>query len=547
MELHFATVWESIANAIPEQDAVLQGSTRLRWGEYDERAARLASVLAATGLRRGSKVALYLYNSFAYAEAHFAALKLGAVPVNVNYRYLADELAYVVENSDAEAVVFHTSLGRQVEQVRRRVPTVRLWLAVDDGGGLPDGTEGYEAVLRAAPPAARIRRYDDDPYLVYTGGTTGRPKAVVYRIGDQVSSFLAQLSSLLRANGLRGAADAAPLARRLADEGRRYVVLPTAPLMHGTGLWAGLVVPHLAGGASVLLRSRSFDAGEVWATAESQSVTALAIVGDAIARPLLRRLQETVCSGEPYELGRLRFLISAGAMFSAEVKTALLDLLPDLVIIDTMGATEGVVGVDVTTRGKRPETARFKLLPTTKVLTEDGREVVPGSGEVGLLAVGGNVPVGYYKDEAKSAVTFREIGGVRYSIPGDWATVRADGTIRLLGRGNQCINTGGEKVFPEEVEEAVKTHPGVDDCLVFGLPDERFGERVVAVVARAPGATVTEDEIIAHTRARLAGYKVPRTVRFGVALPRTASGKADYGAARRWYADDEVPASPVSG
>jgi len=545
VELHLATVWESIADAIPEQDAVIQGSARLSWGEYDDRAARLASAFAAAGLGRGSKVGLFLYNSPAYAEAHFAALKVGGIPVNVNYRYLADELGYVLENSDSEAVVFHSSLAEHVERVRGRVPSVKLWLAVDDGGENPLHADRYEDAVQSSAPAPRIRRSDDDPYMLYTGGTTGRPKAVIYRMGNQVSSFLSQLSALLRTEALRGAADAAPLARRLADDVRRYKVLPTAPLMHGTGLWAGLVVPHLAGGASVLLRGRSFDAREVWATADAQRVTAIAIVGDAIARPMLRQLEEAAAAGEPYDLARLRFLISAGAMFSAEVKSALLDQLRELVIIDTIGATEGVVGVDVTTRGKRPETARFKLLPTTKVLTEDGREVVPGSGEIGLLAVGGNVPVGYYKDEAKSAATFRNIGGIRYSIPGDWATVRADGTIQLLGRGNQCINTGGEKVFPEEVEEAVKTYPTLDDCLVFGLPDERFGERVVAVVAPVPGAVVSEDEVIAHTRRQLAGYKVPRRVLFGDTVPRTASGKADYAAARRWYTDENAAASSV--
>jgi fatty-acyl-CoA synthase len=542
VELHLATLWESIADAIPEQDAVLQGSTRLRWGEYDERAARLASAFMAAGLGRGSKVALYLYNSPAYAEAHFAALKLGGIPINVNYRYLADELGYVLENSDAEAVVFHTSLAEQVERARRRVPSVKVWLAVDDGPDSPVHADRYEDVVHSSAPASRIRRHDDDVYMLYTGGTTGRPKAVIYRMGDQVSSFLGQLSSLLRTDALRGASDAAPLARRLSDEGRRYKVLPTAPLMHGTGLWAGLVVPHLAGGTSVLLRGRSLDAGEVWGTADAQRVTAIAIVGDAIARPLLRRLEQAAADGQPYDLGPLRFLISAGAMFSAEVKSALVDLLPELVIIDTIGATEGVVGVEVTRRDKRPETARFKLLPTTKVLTADGREVAPGSGEIGLLAVGGNVPVGYYKDEAKSAATFRDVNGVRYSIPGDWATVRADGTIKLLGRGNQCINTGGEKVFPEEVEEAVRTHPAVDDCLVFGVPDERFGERVVAVVAPAPKAIVTEDEVIAHTRRQLAGYKAPRRVIFVDAVPRTASGKADYTAARRLYTGDKAAA-----
>jgi fatty-acyl-CoA synthase len=345
----------------------------------------------------------------------------------------------------------------------------------------------------------------------------------MYRIGAQAASFLSQLPSLVRIEPLKEAADAAPAAPRLADEGRRYVAMTTAPLIHGTGIWAGLVVPHLVGGASVLLQGRSFDAGEVWGTAEAQQVVAVAIVGDAIGRPLLRHLQQALSEGRTYDLSRLRFLISAGAMFSAQVKTSLLELVPDLVIIDT--------------RGKQAQTARFKPLRTTKVFAEDGREILPGSDEIGLLAVAGNVPLGYYKDEAKTATTFREIDGVRYAIPGDWAKVQEDGTIILVGRGNQCINTGGEKVFPEEVEEAVKTHPAVDDCLVFGIPDERFGQRVVAVAAAVPGVAVADEDVIAHTRARLAGYKVPRQIVFEASVPRTVTGKADYAAARRLWAE----------
>jgi fatty-acyl-CoA synthase len=244
---------------------------------------------------------------------------------------------------------------------------------------------------------------------------------------------------------------------------------------------------------------------------------------------LLRQLAEP---GAAYDLSALRVLVSSGAMFSAETKTALLEHVPHLLIIDSVGASEGVMGMDITASGTTAETARFQLLPTTKVLTEDGREVAPGSGETGFIAVSATVPVGYYKDPAKSAATFREFGGVRYSIPGDLATVREDGSILLLGRGNNCINTAGEKVFPEEVEEVVKTHPAIDDCLIFGVPDEQYGQRVVGVVALAPGASAAADEVIAHAKGRLAGYKTPRALAFVDTVPRTPSGKADYPAAR---------------
>ena len=272
---------------------------------------------------------------------------------------------------------------------------------------------------------------------------------------------------------------------------------------------------------------------EIWSVTERHGVGTMVIVGDAFARPLLRRLDEDRAAGRSYDLSRFRFVISSGAMFAAETKAALLDHIPHLTIIDTIGASEGLMGMAVTVKGAPAETGRFLPFPTTKVFTDDGREVAPGSGEVGFLAAGGNVPVGYHKDEAKSARTFREFGGVRYSLPGDLATVNADGTITLLGRGNHCINSGGEKVFPEEVEEAVKTHPAVEDCLVFGVDDERFGQRVVAVVSPAEaGDPPTEGDLIAHVRTRLAPYKAPRQVAVVDAVPRTPSGKADYAAAR---------------
>jgi len=296
-------------------------------------------------------------------------------------------------------------------------------------------------------------------------------------------------------------------------------------------MWLGAMIPQTAGAQVVLLTERSFDAHEMWQVAQSERATQLVIVGDAFAKPMLRALEEAKAAGEPYDPTSVRFIISSGVMWTTEVKAALLDW-HGFVLIDAMGSTEGSMGSQVTTRGNIGQTAKFTRNPTTKVFTEDGREVEPGSGEAGMVAAGGNVPFGYYKDPAKSAATFRTIDGVRYSFPGDWATVEADGTLTLLGRGSNCINTAGEKVYPEEVEEAVKEHPDVIDCLVVGVDDEKFGQRVTGVVSVREGSGVDGDALRRFTREKLAGYKVPKQLFMVDHVRRAPNGKADYTWAR---------------
>jgi fatty-acyl-CoA synthase len=302
--------------------------------------------------------------------------------------------------------------------------------------------------------------------------------------------------------------------------------------MHGTGCWLGMMGPQMLGGTAVLLVSRSLDPAELWSAVERERINLVVVVGDAFAKPLLRTLDE---HPGRWELSCLEMMVSSGTMFSLEVKQALLKHIPELAIVDVLGSTEGGMGQSTVRKDASAETARFKLNPTTKVITEDGREVVPGSGEVGLVANGGMVPLGYYKDPEKSARTFREVNGVRYAFPGDMATVEADGRITLLGRGSNCINTGGEKVFPEEVEEALKVHPAVEDSLVFGVPDDRFGQRVVAVAALAPGATDTPATILAETKRHLAHYKIPKELLVVERVPRAPNGKPDYATAKRIF------------
>jgi len=530
LEMHFATLWEAIADEIGDREAVVAGGVRRNWREYENRAARLAALLADAGLGRDSKVGLYLWNSSEYMEAQFAALKLRGVPININYRYLDDELLYLLENSDAEALFFHSSLGERVARVKERAKKVRLWIEVDDGGEKLPGAAGYEQAIAAHDPAPRITRSPGDTYMFYTGGTTGMPKGVMYDMGGMLQAFIAS-SFPIYGLGMPSIDEVPGVAAKAWAEGANLVSIPACPLMHGTGQWIGAMMPHNAGAKVVMLPGRSFDAHEMWRESAREGATQLVVVGDAFARPMLRALEEAKAEGRPHDPGSVKFIVSSGVMWTSEIKQQLLEW-NDFVLIDAMGSTEGSMGVQITARGNIGETAKFAMAPTTKVFTEDGREVQPGSGETGMVAAGGNVPTGYYKDARKSAATFRTIEGVRYSFPGDWARVEADGSLTLLGRGSNCINSAGEKIYPEEVEEAVKQHPDVVDCLVVGLPDEKFGQRVVGVASLRPGGAADSEALREFTRGKLAGYKTPKQLFIVPEVRRAPNGKADYQWAR---------------
>jgi 3-oxocholest-4-en-26-oate---CoA ligase len=536
MEMHMATVWEAVADAVPDATALVHGDTRRTWAEYDRRAAGLAGALTDAGLGPDSKVGLYLYNSNEYLESQHGAFKLRGVPVNVNYRYLDDELSYLLDNADAEALFFHTSLADRVDRVRERLPKLKVLVEVDDDGTHLDGAARYEDLV-AHDPMPRIERREDDVYMLFTGGTTGMPKGVMYAQGGFTSNFV---TLGYAATGFPIPTDAAQIpeiVRSLHESGQAPVSIPACPLMHGTGMWLGSMIPLLAGGTVVTLTSRSLDAGELWRAAVDERATMIVIVGDAFAKPMIRALDAAIESGQPYDLSNVRMIISSGVMWTAEVKEALLDRAEHLMLIDAMGSTEGGMGNQVTMRGLPVQTAKFTAQPETKLFSEDGRRIEPGSGEMGMVAAGGNVPLGYYKDPEKSANTFKVIDGVRYSFPGDWGYIEADGTLTLLGRGSQCINTGGEKVYPEEVEEAVKLHPAIEDCLVVGVPDEKFGERIVAVAALVQGGAANEGELIATAKGKLAAYKAPKQVVIVERVPRAPNGKADYKTAKKLAVD----------
>ena len=530
MEMHFASIWESFADAIGDAPAITQGDITRTWAEYDDRAARLAAAFAAAGLAHDSKIALYLYNSNEYLEAQYGALKVRGVPINVNYRYLDDELRYLLDNADAEAIVFHASLGDRVGRVLDQLPDLKLLIEVDDApsAGVP-GAVRYEQVVAGHDPMGRIARDESDLYMLYTGGTTGMPKGVMYSVGGFTGGLVNAGFPLL---GLQPPEDAAELAAIVVGARDQLPSsIPCAPLMHGTGMWIGAMIPGLMGGHVITLSGRSLDPHEVWRTAEAHGVTGLTIVGDSFAKPLVRALDEGGDGGRRYDTSALRTITSSGVMWTAEVKQQLIDRIEQVMLIDAIGSTEGSMGVKVTMKGLDAETAKFDRAPTAKVFDENDQEVQPGSDTVGMVAAGGSVPLGYYKDEAKTAATFpTDPDGVRWSVPGDFATIDDDGIVTLLGRGSQCINTGGEKVYPEEVEEALKSHPDVYDALVVGLPDERWGERVVAVVQPRGDARPTVEEISHHCRQTIAGYKVPRALTFVDAIQRSPAGKADY----RW-------------
>ena len=527
MDIHFASVWERVADIVPERTALICGDKTTTWGQYDDRAARIAGLLQAHGIGADAKVGIYLHNSNEYVEAQYGVFKIRGCPVNVNYRYKADELVYLLDNADAEALIFQACYAMRIWEIRKQLPKVKLFVQVDDGTeALLDDALDYERAIRGQQPAERIERSRDDVYMLYTGGTTGMPKGVMYSHGMFVTAMMAGVRQM----GLdipTSVEDVPGIITALTENDAVPISLAACPLMHGTGMWLGTMIPLLQGGTVVTIPKLGLDPHGLWSEVERNRVRQVVIVGDAFARPMLKALEEAEKAGRGYDISSVQQITSSGVMWSKEVKQGLL-AHHDMTLVDTMGSTEGGMGASVATRDEPAETAKFKLSAGVRVFADDGTEVVPGSGVTGRIATSGLVPLGYYKDPEKSAATFKEIVGVRYSFPGDYASVEADGSITLLGRGSNCINTAGEKVYPEEVEEAIKRHPDIVDCLVVGLKDERFGQRIVAVASRVSSISLEEEQLIDFARDHLAGYKLPKQVLFVDEVRRAANGKADY-------------------
>jgi 3-oxocholest-4-en-26-oate---CoA ligase len=529
---NYARTWETLAVEVPDREAIVADGRRLTYRELDARATRLAHVLAAHGVAAGDVVAISLANRPEYLEAFFAALKLSAAPANLNYQYVTSELAYIVRDSDAAAIVFHAeavdAMTAAVDEVGGRS---RLLLTVggvrragnlnqasaSDGGGR---VLAYEAALASAPPGPvpRTRMPDgDDRLFLYTGGTTGRPKGVVWRADDYYRQGW---------EAARPGTEPPDPATAMRAGKRAATLLPASPLVHATAL--GMATATLNGGGTVVLREdRRLDADALWRLVEREHVAVMSIVGETFARPLLDAL-----AGDPhrFDLGSLRAIVSSGMAFTATSKQRLLDLLPGITIVDALGASEALITRSTVSRDRTDTPSSFAAAPNVKVITDDGREVVAGSDDDGVLAVAGRLPLGYHNDPAATARMFREFEGVRYATPGDRARVLTDGRIVLLGRGSACINTGGEKVYPEEVEAVLRAHPAVTDAAVVGVPDDRWGEMVVALVELADPEV--DGELTEHCRTRLAGYKRPKRILPVDVIDRTVAGKPDYRALR---------------
>ena len=527
MNLDFASVWEMVSDLVPENDALICGEDIVTWKEYDDRASKIASALSEAGLGANSKAGLYLNNSNEYLIAQYAIFKVGGIPINVNYRYVEEELIYLLENSDAEAVFYHACYSSRIKEIAGSLPNIKAWIEVSDGTESKfNQSLKYQDLLSQHSPMKRIHRDPETIYMLYTGGTTGMPKGVMYKQGE----FLVYLFRTLKAMGYDVPEDLSDLESRIEASKSSNAFIRSVvgcPLMHGTGMWLGAFLPLLLGGTAITTSNLGFDPDQLWTQVQNKKATNIVIVGDAFAKPMLDALNRAASDGNAYDISSVQVIISSGVMWSAEVKQGLLQH-HDMRLMDTMGSTEGGMGASVTTRDNPPATAKFSLNPGVIVLADDGEILSPGSEKIGLIGTSGLVPVGYYKDEKKSAETFREVDGVRYSFPGDYAKLEADGTITLLGRGSNCINSAGEKIYPEEVEEALKKDALVFDCLVVGMPDEKFGQKIVAVVSTVDNQQVNEAELIENTRKIIAGYKLPKTILFADEVQRAPNGKANY-------------------
>jgi len=512
---NIATMWEAIADAQPEAPALVRGSIRRSWSEFDRRCDGVAETLLSYGVQRQDKVAQYLRSCPEYVEALFACFKAGLVPVNTNYRYVDGELESLWSNADVVVVVFGAEFSEVCNRLRQTLPQVRTWMWVGSADErCPEWALRWEdaAAVGSSRVEAPWGRSGDDLLLMYTGGTTGMPKGVMWPQRELIGAL-----EQTRKSRLPPASAAGPPPPP--------VHLPGAPLMHGTGQF-NAINNLLAGGSVVTTPSRSFDPAEVLDAIDVNGVTTMSIVGDVFARPIVDCL---AANPGRWNLSSLQVVVSSGVMWSADVKESLMVHMPGVRLVDSLGSSEAIgMASSITSSTVLSPTATFTAAAHTQVIDDDGSEIVAGSGMAGRVALSGFMPSGYYKDPQATAKTFVVVEGVRRSLPGDWATVASDGTIEFLGRGSQCINTGGEKVYPEEVEEILKLHPGVFDAAVIGMPDERFGQSILALVELRLDATASQTELITHVRRHVAAYKSPRRIVIVPSLGRAANGKLDY-------------------
>ena len=536
---NLADMFEAAVDAFGDREYLVAGGNRRTYAQMEERANRLAHYLDAHGVGPGDHVGIYALNSVEWVEAAWAVFKLRAVWININYRYVKEELRYLFTNADLVALIHQAEFSPQVAALLPDLPDLRLVIGIDDGSGVPLGPDTVpfeEAMAEGSPERDFAPRSGDDYYILYTGGTTGMPKGVVWRHEDV---FYA----------LGGGVDPTTNTRVQSPEemvekgqGGQLTLLPIAPLMHGATQWS-ILGQSFVGNRTILLAK--FDPHEVWRLVSTEKANSIMITGDAMGKPLIEALDEP---GVSYDLSSLLAVTSSAALFSAPVKDEFFRHLPNIVIVDAIGSSEsGNNGMATMTKGGTAMKSgpTVSVLGDTVVFDEDLVPVVPGSGTIGKIARSGDIPVGYYNDPVKTAEVFINVNGTRYVMPGDFATIEEGGAITLLGRGSVSINSGGEKIFPEEVESAVRSHPDVFDAIVVGAPDERWGQRVAAIIQPRADRHPTLEDIQAHCRDAIAGYKVPRQLHVVETIERSPSGKPDY----RWAAEvvTEVPEETDSG
>jgi acyl-CoA synthetase (AMP-forming)/AMP-acid ligase II len=521
MTWNLGDLFEQVADALPASEAVVCGPLRLTFADLDRRANRLAAVFAAKGIGPGDHIGLALTNGTPYLEAMLAAFKLRAVPVNVNFRYTAEELHYLFDDAHLAGVLHDAERLASVEAAAAAA-TVVPWLLAVGGPGEPSAYEDALAAASDARPQV-AGRSGDDRYLLYTGGTTGLPKGVEWRHEDVLHGALGGGNP-----GAEPVTEPAELVANAVATAGRTRCLPASPFTHGTAHWMAFST-LFAGGTVVIAPEAGLVVDHLWDLVEREAVTLLVIVGDAFARPLADALD---AEPDRWDLSHLLVVISGGAVLSPSARNGLLAHLPGAVVVDGYGTSEtGGQGNMAAWPGQPARSSmlpRFSVGDDTAVLDDRFQPVRPGRGQVGRLARRGHIPIGYWGDPERTARTFPVVDGVRWAVPGDLAMVEADGAITLLGRGSASINSGGEKVFPDEVEATLKEHPAVFDAVVVGIDDERWGQRVAAVVQLRPGSGIDADVLVEHCRAHLAGFKVPRKVLLVDDLVRRASGKPDY-------------------
>jgi acyl-CoA synthetase (AMP-forming)/AMP-acid ligase II len=528
---NIADLFESIVDVARERSAVVSGEVRLSYAELDARANRLAHFLRSRGVRAGQHIGLHLWNGNEFLEAMLAAFKLRAVPINVNYRYVEQELTYLCDNADLVCVLTQSEYASSLSRIASELPLLKTLIVVGATGALPDGAFDYMQIQATGNPARDFEpRSGEDLYLVYTGGTTGKPKGVIWRHEDV---FFAGLQG--------GNPGGAPIERPeqlaanvAAGTGMPLTLLPAAPFIHGAAQWSALIT-LFGGGRVVLQTGRSFDPRRVAELIESEKANTLTLVGDAMARPFVDVLTQP---GKRYDLSSLFVVASAGAVFSPVIREQLHQVLPNVLLINSFGSTEaghqGNAFHGASNESGQDGRPSFVMdAKTNAVFDDQHKPIVPGSGKIGWLARGGRLPMGYYKERKLTAERFLEVDGQRWVLPGDHATVESDGRITIFGRGSECINTGGEKVFPEEIEEILKGHESVFDVLVVGVEDAHWMQRVAAVVEARQGMQPTLEALQAHCRARAAGYKVPRLLALVDKVVRSPSGKPDYAWAKQ--------------